>query len=113
MAKGGGEGSDCRRIAELEAAVRRDPANPARLWALGEAYLAAGGLERASVAFRGLLLLRLPGEPPITRAAVLHRLGLVHHRQGESSKTILMLERALEADPNRLEARELLAQLRC
>ena len=79
---------------------------------LGALTLELGDLERAQKAFRALLLQKLEPPSPITKAEVFYRLGEISHKQGDKTKAIQMLERAVENDGSLTAAKELLAQLK-
>jgi hypothetical protein len=60
---------------------------------------------------RALLLQRLEGQSPITKAEVFYALGRVHDALGEKPKARQMLERALQTDANLEAAKRMLATL--
>ncbi len=105
-------GAKDKALAELDAAFKIDPGNVATLRDLGKLTLEAGDLERAGKTYRALLLQKIDATSPITKAEVFFRLGEIHHKQGDKTKAIQMLERAIENDQGLEEAKTLLAQLK-
>ncbi len=97
------QGDEARALEELDKAFRIEPGNVHVLKSLGEVALKTGDLKKAQQMFRALLLQRLEGDSPITKAEVFCRLGEVHASLGETPKAKQMFERALQTDPN-LEA---------
>ena len=106
------DGEKTRALAELESSFKIDPGAVATLRDLGVLTLEMGDLERAQKAFRALLLQKLEPPAPITKAEVFYRLGDISHKQGDKTKAIQMLERAVENDAALAPAKELLAQLK-
>jgi tetratricopeptide (TPR) repeat protein len=101
-----------RALAELDRAFRIEPGNVNVLRQLGEVALQAGDLKKAQQMFRALLLQRLDGNSPITKAEVFCRLGQVHQQLGENPKAKQMFERALQADPSLEDAQTGLSSLK-
>lgn len=117
------EGEKEKALAELEAAFKVDPGSVGVLRDLGVLALElagtaaddkarAGYLDRAQRMFRALLLQKLEGGAPITKAEVFYYLAEVSHRQGDDKKAIQSLERALDNDKNLAPAIELMARLK-
>ncbi|RYE95156.1 MAG: tetratricopeptide repeat protein [Myxococcales bacterium] len=106
------EGDKARALTELDAAFKIDPGSVATLRDLGQLTLDMGDLDRAQKTFRALLLQKLDGPAPITKAEVFFYLGDISQRQGDKAKAIQMLERSIENDPGLQKARDLLAQLK-
>lgn len=105
-------GQLARAVEELDKAFRIEPGNVHVLSALGKMSLEVDDLKRAQQMFRALLLQKLEGDSPMTKAEVFYYLGLVHHRLDEKPKAVQMLERAIQTDPELSVAQELLAQLK-
>ena len=104
------DGDTTRAMDELDKAFRIEPGNVHVLKELGDVSVQVGDLKKAQQMFRALLLQKLEGGGPITKAEVFLHLGDVHLRLGEKPKAIQMLERALQTDASLEKARELLAQ---
>lgn len=96
-------------LGELDKAFRIEPGNISVLRQLGEVAMESGDMAKAQQMFRALLLQRLDGNAPITKAQVFCRLGQIHQALGEGPKAKQMFERALQADPQLEEARAGLA----
>ncbi len=106
------DGDTQRALEELDKAFRIEPGNVSVLKKLGEVALQADDLKKAQQMFRALLLQRLDAKSPITKAEVFMNLGEVHHRMGEKSKAIQMLERAVQSDASLEQAKTRLAELK-
>jgi tetratricopeptide (TPR) repeat protein len=103
------EGERESAAAELEKAFRIEPGNVATLTSLGELSLELGNFEQAQRMFRALLLQK---ESPLTKAQVFYKLGFIEHSLGKKPEALRWLDKALQADADLAEARELAAQLR-
>jgi len=68
-----------------------------------------GNLELETRALRTVTMLRTPSSMP--RAEAYERLGEIAILQGDSKKAVMLLKRAIDDDPTRDHARELLASL--
>lgn len=106
------EGEREKALAELDSAYKIDPSSVPILKDLGELASSMGDLERAQKTYRALLLQKLDAQAPITKAEVFFHLGEILHRQGDKTKAILMLERAVETDTKMVKARQLLTELK-
>lgn len=106
------DGEKERALEELDKAFRIEPGNVSVLKQLGAVSLEAGDLKKAQQMFRALLLQKLDDKSPITKAEVFLNLGKVHQGLGEKPKAIQMLERAIQADGDLEEAKQLLAELK-
>ncbi len=98
------KGDRARAVAELDAALRIDPAHPEILHTLGRLSLEDGQLERAARTYRALLLVvRRPrgDEGPalneVSRAQVLFELSEIARLRGETERAAEQLESAFEA----------------
>ncbi len=103
------EGQREEAAAELEKAFRIEPGNVATLTSLGELSLDLGNLEQAQRMFRTLLLQK---DSPLTKAQVFYKLGFIEHSMGKKVEALRWLDKAIQADAELVEARELAAQLR-
>jgi Tfp pilus assembly protein PilF len=106
------DGKTGKALEELDKAFRIEPGNIHVLKKLGEVALQAGDAKRAQQMFRALLLQKLEGNAPITKAEVFFNLGEVHLKLGEKDKAKQMYERAVQADAELARAKERLAELR-
>jgi tetratricopeptide (TPR) repeat protein len=105
------QGNNADALRELDQAFRIEPGNVAVLKELGELAFELEDLKKAQQMYRALLLQRLDGESPISKAEVFFALGRVHGALGEKPKARQMLERALQTDANLEPAKRLLADL--
>jgi tetratricopeptide (TPR) repeat protein len=105
------QGNRSEAFKELDQAFRIEPGNVAILKELGELAFELDDMKKAQQMYRALLLQRLDGESPITKAEVFYALGRVHDALGEKPKARQMLERALQTDANLEGAKRLLADL--
>jgi tetratricopeptide (TPR) repeat protein len=105
------QGNNADAFKELDQAFRIEPGNVSILKELGELAFELDDLKKAQQMYRALLLQRLEGTSPITKAEVFYALGRVHGALGEKPKARQMLERALQTDANLLDAKRLLADL--
>ena len=92
-------------LGELDKAFRIEPGNIFVLRQLGDVAMDSGDMAKAQQMFRALLLQRLDGQSPITKAQVFCRLGQIHQALGEVPKAKQMFERAIQADPQLAEAK--------
>jgi tetratricopeptide (TPR) repeat protein len=117
------QGESDAALADLEAARKMDPGSIKILFELGQLSLRlsdetsdaeklAEHLKRAGNSFRSLLLQRLEGETPVSKAEVFYYLAEVNRREQDTQKAIQMLERALATDKNLVKAQNLLDELR-
>ena len=106
------QGERDQALQEFDLAFKIDPGNIIVLRDLGKLALDVGDLERAQKTFRALLLQKLDGPAPITKAEVFYYLGDISNRQGDKAKAIQMLERSVENDSSLQKAKDLLAQLK-
>ena len=70
----------------------------------------SGDLDRAQKTFRALLLQKLDSNAGITKGEVFFYLGEISMKQGDKTKAIQMLERALENEPALAKAKTRLAE---
>jgi golgin subfamily B member 1 len=105
------QGSTLDALRELDQAFRIEPGNVAVLKELGELAFELDDMKKAQQMYRALLLQRLDGDSPISKAEVFLALGRVHEKLGEKPKARQMLERALQTDANLGEAKRLLAEM--
>jgi tetratricopeptide (TPR) repeat protein len=98
-------GQKDQALGELDKAFRIEPGNIFVLRQLGEVAMESGDMTKAQQMFRALLLQRLDGQAPITKAQVFCRLGQIHQALGEGPKAKQMFERAVQADPQLEEAK--------
>jgi len=104
-------GDDARALDELDKAFRIEPGNIGVLAQLGEVALRSGDIKKAQQMYRALLLQKLDGPAPVSKAEVFYRLGLTHVALGEGPKAKQMFERAVQADPSLTDAQAELAKL--
>jgi tetratricopeptide (TPR) repeat protein len=105
------QGNNAEAFKELDQAFRIEPGNVSILKELGELAFELDDLKKAQQMYRALLLQRLEGQSPITKAEVFYALGRVHDALGEKPKARQMLERALQTDANLEAAKRMLATL--
>jgi tetratricopeptide (TPR) repeat protein len=105
------QGNNAEAFKELDQAFRIEPGNVSILKELGELAFELDDLKKAQQMYRALLLQRLEGQSPITKAEVFYALGRVHDALGERPKARQMLERALQTDANLEVAKRMLANL--
>ena len=105
------QGNNPDALRELDQAFRIEPGNVSVLKELGELAFELDDLKKSQQMYRALLLQRLDGTSPISKAEVFYALGRVHDKLGEKPKARQMLERALQTDANLEEAKRLLADL--
>jgi tetratricopeptide (TPR) repeat protein len=105
------QGNKADAFKELDQAFRIEPGNVSILKELGELAFELDDLKKAQQMYRALLLQRLEGHSPITKAEVFYALGRVHDKLGEKPKARQMLERALQTDSSLEAAKRMLANL--
>ncbi|HKO95260.1 MAG TPA: tetratricopeptide repeat protein, partial [Polyangiaceae bacterium] len=105
------QGNNADALRELDQAFRIEPGNVGVLKELGELAFELDDLKKSQQMYRALLLQRLDGASPISKAEVFYALGRVHDALGEKAKARQMLERALQTDANLEQAKRLLADL--
>jgi tetratricopeptide (TPR) repeat protein len=105
------QGNNADAFKELDQAFRIEPGNVSILKELGELAFELDDLKKAQQMYRALLLQRLEGQSPITKAEVFYALGRVHDKLGEKPKARQMLERALQTDSSLEAAKRMLATL--
>jgi tetratricopeptide (TPR) repeat protein len=105
------QGNNADAFKELDQAFRIEPGNVSILKELGELAFELDDLKKAQQMYRALLLQRLEGHSPITKAEVFYALGRVHDKLGEKPKARQMLERALQTDSSLEAAKRMLANL--
>jgi golgin subfamily B member 1 len=105
------QGNNADAFKELDQAFRIEPGNVGILKELGELAFELDDLKKAQQMYRALLLQRLEGQSPITKAEVFYALGRVHDKLGEKPKARQMLERALQTDSSLEAAKRMLANL--
>lgn len=101
-----------RALEELDKAFRIEPGNISVLKRLGEVALDAGDFKKAQQMFRALLLQKLEGDAPITKAEVFYYLGETHLRLEERAKAVQMYERAVQQDDRFERAKVRLQELK-
>jgi tetratricopeptide (TPR) repeat protein len=106
------DGNTAKALEELDKAFRIEPGNVHVLKALGLVALRVEDFKKAMQMFRALLLQKLDGDTPITKAEVFFHLGEIHLKLGEKPKALQMLERAVQADDKLDSAKKLLAELK-
>ncbi|MCB9626668.1 MAG: tetratricopeptide repeat protein [Sandaracinaceae bacterium] len=107
-----GMGDQAGAMEQYDAAFRIDLTNVSILKDLGILTHRNGDFDRAQKTFRALLLQKLQPEDGLTKADVYFYLGDISHQQGEASKAISMLERAVAEDSSHERAATLLATLK-
>jgi tetratricopeptide (TPR) repeat protein len=99
-------------LGHYDAAFKIDLTNVAILRDLGKLCHSQGDLDRAQKTFRALLLQKLDGGVGITKADVYFYLGDIAAKQGDKTKAVSMLERAVAEQSDHPTARQLLTQLK-
>ncbi|MBK7775207.1 MAG: tetratricopeptide repeat protein [Sandaracinaceae bacterium] len=105
-------GDDAGALEQYDAAFRIDLTNVAILRDLGVLTHRTADYDRAQKTFRALLLQKLQPSDGLSKADVYFYLGDISHQQGEGSKAISMLERAVAEDSSHTRAATLLATLK-
>jgi tetratricopeptide (TPR) repeat protein len=101
-----------KAMEELDKAFRIEPGNVHVLKQLGLVSLEMEDTKKAMQMFRALLLQKMDGQSPITKAEVFYYLGVVHSKMGEKAKAIQMVERAIQTDATLDIAKQFLAELK-
>jgi tetratricopeptide (TPR) repeat protein len=99
-------------LSNFETAHRIDPSSVSVLRDLGMLAFETDDLDRAQKMFRALLLQRLDATAGISKGQVFYYLGEVYAKQGDVSKAVQNLERAVESEPANDRARSRLAELK-
>jgi tetratricopeptide (TPR) repeat protein len=107
-----GLGDKAGALAQYDQAFKIDPGSITVLRDLGTLSMESGDLDRAQKTFRALLLQKLDSKAGITKGEVFYHLGEISMKQGDKTKAIQMLERALENDPDLGQAKARLAELK-
>ncbi|MCA9575340.1 MAG: hypothetical protein H6726_15810 [Sandaracinaceae bacterium] len=105
-------GDQAGALEHYDAAFRIDLTNVGILKDLGLLTHRNGDFDRAQKTFRALLLQKLQPSDGLSKADVYFYLGDISHQQGEASKAISMLERAVAEDASHERAAALLATLK-
>ncbi|HEX4517539.1 MAG TPA: hypothetical protein VH054_28535 [Polyangiaceae bacterium] len=98
------------RLAQLDAAVKKNAGDHESRAQLAMLQLERGDLDQAQRNFRVLLLHALSGTS-ISRADVFHKLAVICDKRGDREKAIAMAKSALELDAEHAGARSLIALL--
>ncbi len=99
-------------LTQLDMAFKIDPGSVSVLKDLGLLALETGDLDRAQKTFRALLLQKLDANAGISKGEVFFYLGEVSARQGDKTKAVQMLERAVENEPTLERAKTRLSELK-
>ncbi|MEO8799338.1 MAG: tetratricopeptide repeat protein, partial [Polyangiaceae bacterium] len=99
-------------LTQLDMAFKIDPGSVGVLKDLGVLALETGDLDRAQKTFRALLLQKLDANAGISKGEVFFYLGEVSARQGDKTKAVQMLERAVENEPTLERAKTRLSELK-
>jgi tetratricopeptide (TPR) repeat protein len=99
-------------LAQLDMAFKIDPGSVPVLKDLGVLALEANDLDRAQKTFRALLLQKLDDKSGISKGEVFYYLGEICAKQGDKTKAVQMLERAIENEPSLDRARAMLQELK-
>jgi len=105
-----GLGNQPGALAQYDLAFKVDPGSVGVLRDLSLLSMETGDFERAQKTFRALLLQKLDGNAGITKGEVFFYLGEISMKQGNKTKAIQMLERALENEPDLGKAKSRLAE---
>ncbi len=97
-------------ITSLTAALDMDPQNGAVASELALVAREAGQLELAQRALRAVTMLKAPA--PLSRGLAYQYLGEIAQKQGDVTRAVMLLKRAVDDDPNLASARALLTQLK-
>ncbi len=98
------------RLAQLDAAVKKNATDHESRAQLAMLQLDRGDLDQAQKNFRVLLLHAVSGTS-ISRADVFHKLAVICDKRGEREKAIAMAKSALELDAAHTGAQTLIALL--
>ncbi len=105
-----GLGDRAGALAQYDMAFKVDPGSVGVLRDLSMLSMESGDLDRAQKTFRALLLQKLDRAAGITKGEVFFYLGEISMQQGDKTKAIQMLERALENEPELGKAKTRLAE---
>jgi tetratricopeptide (TPR) repeat protein len=105
------QGNVTAALESYESAFRIDLKNPEILRDMGLLYYMQSDYEQSQRVFRSLLLQDLGHVQDLSKADVYYYLGDIAMRQGEVSKAVNMLQRALSEDPHHERAEQLLTTL--
>ncbi len=93
-----------KAVQDFQRALAKQPTDPAWVFLMGEVYEAAGNTAEAEAAYRQAVTL----VPP--HAGALTALGALLMERAQEDEGVPFLEKALAADPNSREARQILLQ---
>ncbi|HEY2517610.1 MAG TPA: tetratricopeptide repeat protein [Polyangiaceae bacterium] len=99
-------------LTQLDMAFKIDPGSVGVLKDLGVLALETNDLDRAQKTFRALLLQRLDPSLGISKGEVFFYLGEISAKQGDKTKAVQMLERAIENEPSLDRAKAMLTELK-
>jgi tetratricopeptide (TPR) repeat protein len=99
-------------LTQLDLAFKIDPGSVAVLKDLGVLALETNDLDRAQKTFRALLLQKLDSASGISKGEVFFYLGEISAKQGDKTKAVQMLERAIENEPTLERAKARLSELK-
>lgn len=99
-------------LTQLDLAFKIDPGSVAVLKDLGVLALETNDLDRAQKTFRALLLQKLDSNSGISKGEVFFYLGEISAKQGDKTKAVQMLERAIENEPTLERAKVRLSELK-
>jgi tetratricopeptide (TPR) repeat protein len=105
-----GLGNQPGALAQYDLAFKVDPGSIGVLRDLSLLSMETGDFDRAQKTFRALLLQKLDANAGITKGEVFFYLGEISMKQGDKTKAIQMLERALENEPALDKAKSRLAE---
>ncbi len=105
-----GLGDQPAALTQYDLAFKVDPGSIGVLRDLSLLSMETGDLDRAQKTFRALLLQKLDSNAGITKGEVFFYLGEISMKQGDKTKAIQMLERALENEPALDKAKSRLAE---
>ncbi len=105
-----GLGNQPGALAQYDLAFKVDPGSVGVLRDLSLLSMETGDFDRAQKTFRALLLQKLDPSLGITKGEVFFYLGEISMKQGDKTKAIQMLERALENEPELGKAKSRLAE---
>jgi golgin subfamily B member 1 len=101
-------------LAQFDMAFKIDPGSISVLKDLGVLALEANDLERAQKTFKALLLQgqRLDANAGISKGEVFYYLGEISAKQGDKTRAVEMLKRAIENEPGLDRAKAMLTELK-
>ncbi len=105
-----GLGNQPGALAQYDLAFKVDPGSIGVLRDLSLLSMETGDFDRAQKTFRALLLQKLDTNAGISKGEVFFYLGEISMKQGDKTKAIQMLERALENEPQLDKAKTRLAE---